>query len=31
MNATVRMLNYVELRRQLGEQSWTKVAAVPQT
>lgn len=33
MNATVRMLNYVELRRQLGtrEQSWGQVAAVPQT
>jgi D-citramalate synthase len=31
MNATIRMLNYVELRRQFGEQSWTKVAAAPRT
>jgi (R)-citramalate synthase len=33
MNATVRMLNYVELRRQLGtrEQTWGQVAGVPQT
>jgi D-citramalate synthase len=33
MNATVRMLNYVELRRQLSsrEQTWGHVAAVPQT
>jgi D-citramalate synthase len=32
MNATVRMLNYVELRRQLGtrEQTWGQVAGVPQ-
>jgi len=33
MNATVRMLNYVELRRQLNarEQNWGQVATVPQT
>ena len=33
MNATVRMLNYVELRRQLAtsEQSWGHVAIAPQT
>ena len=33
MNATVRMLNYVELRRQLGtkEQSWGQVVVAPQT
>jgi D-citramalate synthase len=32
MNATVRMLNYVELRRQLGTQpSWSRVAAISKT
>lgn len=33
MNATVRMLNYVELRRQLhtGEQTWGQVAGSPHT
>ena len=33
MNATVRMLNYVELRRQLAtrEQSWGHAAVAPQT
>jgi D-citramalate synthase len=33
MNATVRMLNYVELRRQLGtrEQTWGHFAEVPHT
>jgi D-citramalate synthase len=33
MNATVRMLNYMEIRRQLGtrEQTWGKFAAVPRT
>jgi D-citramalate synthase len=33
MNATVRMLNYVELRRQLStrEQTWGQVASVPHT
>jgi (R)-citramalate synthase len=33
MNATVRMLNYVELRRQLStrEQTWGQVAVVPHT
>ncbi len=33
MNATLRMLNYVELRRQLStrEQTWGQVASVPHT
>ncbi len=33
MNATVRMLNYMEIRRQLRtrEQTWGQFAAVPQT
>ena len=33
MNATMRMLNYVELRRQLNarEQSWKQVAVAPHT
>jgi D-citramalate synthase len=33
MNATVRMLNYVELRRQLNtrEQTWGHAAVAPQT
>jgi D-citramalate synthase len=33
MNATVRMLNYMEIRRQLGtrEQTWGQFAVAPQT